>query len=691
MRPARNLAATLLAFALLPGPVLVAQARGDLGLDPQLGSPDGASSAADGSRVLTWAHATSTRRGSLALWGVAERRPIATRPFGPRTERDPGTADLEEYLVGRSTVALHPRGDRALLVRSSSDDRDTGLFELELGDPEGPPRLRVPGRPRAVTWSRDGSHVAWVEQGGSLVLAKYSDDGAWPTVLRHPVDDGVGTFCLPTATTIRWDLSTGSSWTLDLDDPRAPPARSADREWIGRLADGAEVLLDERHVLRSAARVWVDHGFDAEAVDFRGPLLVDAAVSGSRVAWFDSTSRELHVESGVDSASLALGGGVPRWVHGLGAGDFVAATDSSGVFWIREGVAERVAHPGGDLDQIAWSPDGRYLGVAGDAGLAVFDTQSDGRIPARLRQGRHAVAPGSAGSELCVASEAGVGLLDAATGQPVGVHTREHRVGEPVTARPDGPRHLPELLARDERGSNTGRRAHRDRPRRLRLFPLGAERIGLGYAPNRLVLFDPRTGATATRSWPVWSETLLEGIPLAAFEDRRGALVVTITPRPVPPTAYRSSVFHDDVSRTDGNVLVLDADGRPTQVVRLEVRPTAALRERVSGDLLITSESGGIWRGLARLDADSLEVEARYLPEASLVGLAQLADDAVLTWDAQRLIRFDLRLGDAREVELPGPMFAQPTIQAVAVSPDGSRTAVLFGDAAVVLATTRLR
>lgn len=687
----RRLFVALLPFAICPDPGLVAQARHAAILDPQLGSPDGAEVAAGGARVLTWVHASPTRRGSLVLWDVAERRQLAAWSFGPRADRDPGTADLDGYLVGRSTVALHPRGSRALLVRASSEDRDTGLFELDLTDPESVPRLRWRGLPRAVTWSRDGRHVLWVERGGSLVLAEYVEDGEWATVVRHPLDDEVGTFSHPGPTTLRWDQPTGTSWTLDLDDLRAPPVRSRDRQWIGRLADGSEVSLDERHVLRTPTRVWVDHGFDPAALDFRGPPLVGAAASGDRVAWIDGVTRRLHVASSAGPASIVLEVEATRWVCGLGDGGFLAATDQPGLCWIRGDAYERLPHPGGMLDQLAWSPDGNHLGVAGGAGLAVFDVQGAARTPIRTRPGRHSVGPGLTGAELCVASAAGLRLMHAATGQTVGVATRAVHTGESVSPAPRRRPALPELLAHVDGRSSDSQRQPRDEPPRLRLFPFDADHVAVGFAVNRMLLVDPRTGSTETKSWPTWPDTLLEGLPLAVFHEEQRTLVVTVTPRPEQPSTWRRTVFHQTASSFDGNVVALDRDGRPVRVRRLDAGPTAALRERVSGDLLVTFGIGGLWRGLAQLDADSLEPTVRYLPESPLLGLAQIADDAVLTWDEQSLIRFDLRLCDAREVELPGSVFHQPRVRAVAVAPDGERTAVLFDDAVVVVETARLR
>ncbi len=689
MHVLRCLVVALSTAWMLPAPALLAQARGFAFLDPQLGSPDGAAVTADGARVLTWTHATATRRGGLTLWDVADRRPLRSWPHGPRTAKDPGTVDLEAHLVGRFTVALHPRGDRALLVRSAPDDRRTGVFELDLLDPDSEPRLRSPGMPRAVLFSRDGDSVVWVEQNGGLVLARYIEDGDLPVDVRHTIPEGVGSFAQPDATTVRWDLLAGSSFSLALDDPLAAPLQTEDQEWVGRLGDGTEVVLEERHVLRSATTLWVDRGFDRTAFDFRGPVLADAAVSGTRIAWFDLVTPLLRIESPAGPIALGLEGRPPRWVLGLGGGEFLAATDRPGVFWVRGDAAERVPHPGGTFDQVAWSPDGRYLGVAGDAGLAVFDTRQSERTPVLVRHGRHSVGTGLVGPELCLGSQDGVEMLHAAARRPLGAATRTVSTGPSESSAPSRGAELPRLLHHNGKTPFDAVESRRHPPLRLRLLRIDEDRIGVSYDANRLVVFDPRGGSTETWTWPDVTSSFLEGIPIAVFHDDRRTLVVTVTPQ---SQSVRAPGLFVVLNGIDGNLVVLDPEGKATDVVRLEEAPSAALRERVSGDLLITFAHRGVGtKGLVRVDPDSLQLDTRYFTGTDLLGLVQIADDEILTWDERSLMRLALSTGDTEDVPLPRSTLGQPIIQAVATSPEGNRVAILFGDVVVLAETARLR
>lgn len=689
MRVPRCLVVALSAAWTLFAPVVVAQERGFAFLDPQLGSPDGAAVTVDGARVLTWTHATATCRGGLTLWDVADRRPLRSWSYGPRTAQDPGSVGLEAQLIGRCTVALHPRGDRALLVRSVPDERQTGVFELDLLDPGSEPRRRSSGLPRAVTWSHDGAWVAWVEQDGSLVLARYTADGDLPIEARHEIADGVGAFAQPDATTIRWDLLAGSSFALALADPLEAPLQTEDQQWVGRLADGSEVVLEDRHVLRSPTTVWVDRGFDRGTFDFRGPVLADSAVSGDRVAWFDLVTPVLRFESPAGPAALELDGRPPRWVLGLGGGEFLAAVDRPGVFWIRGDAVERVPHPGGAFDQVAWSPDGRYLGVAGDAGLAVFDTRQFERTPVLVRHGRHSVGAGLVGPELCVGSQDGVEILHAAARRPLGASTRAVSTGSSDASAPSRGVELPRLLHHNGKAPFEVVESRRHPLLRLRLLRVDEDRIGISYDSNRLVVFDPREGSTENWTWPRTTGSFLEGVPLAVFRDDRRTLVVTVTPQSQSVQAAGLFLLLNGV---DGNLVVLDPEGKATDVVRLEEAPSAALRERVSGDLLITFAHRGVGtKGLVRVDPDSLQLDTRYLAGTDLLGLAQIADDEILTWDERSLMRLALSTGDTEDVGLPGSTLGQPIVQAVATSPEGNRVAILFGDAVVLAETARLR
>jgi WD40 repeat protein len=382
----------------VPGGAVVANLPAHTELGSVAFSRDGrfvAAGGADG-RAHVWAIAGGKAIGSFAP-------PVPPRCAGRRT-------------CSVTTVAFSPSSDRLLASRADGTSAIWALPSGRVAAVLTVPASAVPAYVYAAAWSRDGSLVAvgskqnrayvWNASRGGLplhVLDQSEGRGSTQAAAgaaavnaangtnttRQLVINGVGFNPAGTrivtaswdGTTAIWDAATGTRLHL-LQGHNGRVYSAAYRR------DGSEIVTASQD---GSARLWTANGailhvlsghtglVTEASFDRTGRLVLTASTDGSARVW-NSQGNQIAVLSGhtgaVESARFDP------------AGTFVvtAGNDGNAVLWRPTAAVRTISHPGAGrtfLQQMNWSPNGRYLVVS--TGLRVEEWDwSSGRRVARL-------------------------------------------------------------------------------------------------------------------------------------------------------------------------------------------------------------------------------------------------------------------------------------------------------------------
>ncbi len=350
-------------------------------------SPDGGrlASGSDDTTVRIWDPVSGvellrleghTRRVRTVAWSPDGRYLVSGGSDGDIRIWDPDSGAQLELLSGNVlhvwSVAWSPAADE---VAWGGND---GLVRVQTWDGSRAGPLRAfrghSGNVWAVHWSRDGTRVASVGEDGTARLWNAADGAQLAST------------------------GAGGDWVAELGlDPPAPilASTSADGQITVLALPGQTSLLTVGGFVDWITHlVWAPDGAWVAGASLDATVRIWDALSGEELAVLSNPGGPvtgLAVRAG--DGALAVGGGDGSWGIWQGAEVWELAFQGQPLV---EG-----------LGDMAWSPDGRYLAMAGGDGLVAFwDTESEvAQILAGHQESVNGVAWSPDGARLASASD----------------------------------------------------------------------------------------------------------------------------------------------------------------------------------------------------------------------------------------------------------------------------------------------